>query len=830
MIRDTFAAVSLCSRHRVPFWISFLVIFSQCMLWVKTEPTPPDGLGYLPADGTSVATNPPFFAWVPQRESPAYELRVEEDTTSSPQNWCFRTRYCLYTPETPFLPGRYRWQYRVLSEKNSTSSVNWSRPRCFVIPPDAPLCPRPSLDLVKKSIPSAHPKLLITADELARLRQGRATHAHWFDALLLESDRLAELPLMKEPRPWTGGKWNAQEWLEYYRQIFEAAHCLETLAFAAVLTQDEKYLIPAKRWLLHFASWDPQGPTSLRNNDEQAMHIMFSCARAYSWLYDQLSSEERARVRAMLIARARDAYKHLHKATFPFEQYPYNSHNGRLWHFLGEVAMALAGETPEADEWLEYALTIYYGWYPIWGGTDGAWAEGLHYFVSYHEFVLPWLWQMKKVLGIPAATKPFHHRCAKYLLAVAPPSSPLSGFGDFSENPPSPRRAWVAAGLAYLTSDELALWLAQQIGLQPNRMTPIQFLIATSLPSTQPKPKFSQRLFAFPATGLVAYHSVLQSPRDDIQWMLRASPLGNLSHSHCDQLGIVIGAFGDPLFVNTGFRDYYDSPFCREWYWHTRSHNALLIGGQGQVRAQTAKAQLIRWDDSGNVTWAVADASGAYGSLASRVERYVASLPSEKGHLIVVLDDVQTTAPDVTACWHTRTQPTLRPLASQIEFHTTNARVWVRFLSDAEIKLTVSEHYTTEPSVTRAPAYRDRHEWHIGATLTHPATDRHRYQLVTLMSVKPLGDVRGRLPSHCSVSMWGDQVVLSWQEWVSNKPKRRGLIFDTKAKSVTLAEGDKLPPSLQPPIPEARNERSRFSDWNRVAQAMNRILLFSLSP
>ncbi|MCX7626166.1 MAG: DUF4962 domain-containing protein, partial [Candidatus Sumerlaeaceae bacterium] len=291
----------------------------------------------------------------------------------------------------PFPPGRYRWQCRVYQEQDSTPTADWSRPRHFVIPKDAPICPRPSLELVKQSLSSAHPKFLITQSDLPKLRQIRETHEQWYHALVEESDRLLKLPLMKEPRAWTAGKWNAQEWFEYYRQIVEAARCTETLAFAAVLTQNETYAQSAKRWLLHLSSWDPKGPTSLQNNDEQAMHIMFSCARAYSWLYDNLTPAERDRVRSMLVVRAKDAYSHLHEGASPFEQCPYNSHNGRLWHILGETAIVLSGEVPDADEWLEYALTIYYGWYPIWGGSDGAWAEGLHYFLTYHEWVLPWL-------------------------------------------------------------------------------------------------------------------------------------------------------------------------------------------------------------------------------------------------------------------------------------------------------------------------------------------------------------------------------------------------------------------------------------------------------
>ncbi|MCX7626165.1 MAG: heparinase II/III-family protein, partial [Candidatus Sumerlaeaceae bacterium] len=248
----------------------------------------------------------------------------------------------------------------------------------------------------------------------------------------------------------------------------------------------------------------------------------------------------------------------------------------------------------------------------------------------------------------------------------------------------------------------------------------MRFLIAASLPLAQPKAISSKRLFAFPATGLAVYHSALQYPQHNVQWMLRASPLGNLSHSHCDQLGVVISAYGDPIFVNTGFRDYYDSPFCREWYWHTRSHNALLLGGEGQRRGPEATARLLRWDDSAAVVWAVADGTRAYSGLASRVERYVASVPSPNGHVIALLDDVETSAVNVIACWHTRQKPVLRPLASQLEVQTTNARVLVQFFSQAEIELSLTDRYSTEPSVVSHAAGSGRHEWHVGTNLTYP--------------------------------------------------------------------------------------------------------------
>jgi len=781
-------------------WLPFVAATHVVMVLLATSTmgqpggekrVPPDGLGYQPADGTTVTVNPPYFVCVPDEHATRYEWKVEAESTPSTvaKRWLFSSQFALFTPEITFEPGYYRWQCRILSDDQKTTTASWSRERRFYVPPDAPKCPRPPFELAGKAIPSTHPRWLVTADQLGALRAPSNMRSSWTIALLQDADRLLSAPLMKEPRPWSEGKWNADEWLQYYREIVQAARCTETLAFAALLTRDAKYQAAAKKWLLHLASWDPRGPTSLCNNDEQAMHIMFACARAYTWLYDVLTEPERARVREMLGTRARDAYAHLHhNRTAPYEQCPYNSHNGRLWHFLGEVAIVLYGDVPEAQEWLNYALTIYYGWYPIWGGRDGGWAEGMHYFLSYHEYVLPWLWQLEKVMKLTPALKPFYYRCSEFLLAIAPPGGALNSFGDFSENPPSERRAWVAAGLAALTGDERAHWLAEGVGLREQELTPLRYLAAISLGSNAPRLPSPHKLYLFPDTGLVAYHSNLAQPTRDVQWMMRANALGNLSHSHCDQLGIVVAAFGDPLFVNTGYRDYYGSPFCREWYWHTRAHNALLIGGEGQRRGLGTSASLVRWEENADLTYVIADATPAYGELAKIVQRYGASLEIGDTHVLVVLDDVWTTASSVTSLWHTRQRPKLSAQAQTVEFETTHCQVLARYFSNGELSLHMTDKYTTKPAMPPPGSANAREEWHISVTTETTGDKLHRVQILTLVNILPQ-QKRATPLSHVNVSRWGDEVILSWQQWQDRKPTFAAMVFDTKEKRVRYESG-----------------------------------------
>ena len=116
-------------------------------------------------------------------------------------------------------------------------------------------------------------------------------------------------------------------------------------------------------------------------NDEAGMPILHITSRAYDWIYDALSEADRETLRQMIRARGEEAFRWL--MTNLLNRRLINSHGGRMWHFLGEAAIAYYGEVPEAKKWLDYAITINWGWYPSYGDEDGGWAQGILYWASY---------------------------------------------------------------------------------------------------------------------------------------------------------------------------------------------------------------------------------------------------------------------------------------------------------------------------------------------------------------------------------------------------------------------------------------------------------------
>jgi hypothetical protein len=149
-----------------------------------------------------------------------------------------------------------------------------------------------------------------------------------------------------------------QYWWSNRVQTLRAAFEAETLAFVFLLTGEEKYREAARRYLLSLARLDADGPTNFTLNCEAAKPLVHRLARAYDWAFDALSEAVRAEVRRVLKRRGEDAWNswealqgkgHLNQ--------PYGSHANRHWHKLATI-----GEIPDADQWLDFAVTKFYAW------------------------------------------------------------------------------------------------------------------------------------------------------------------------------------------------------------------------------------------------------------------------------------------------------------------------------------------------------------------------------------------------------------------------------------------------------------------------------------
>jgi hypothetical protein len=522
---------------------------------------------------------------------------------------------------------------------------------------------------------------------------------------------------MPEPPPWTGGKWNAPEWRRNFVDTLRAVEKAETLAFCYLLSGDKRYGEAARRWLLHFASWNPAGTTSMDVNDEAGMPILYMTSRAYDWAYDALSEDDREIMQKMARFRGEEAFDWLHDQ--PYEQKAYNSHGGRMWHFLGEAAIAYYDEAPEAAKWLDYALSIFWGWYPSYGDEDGGWAQGYSYWSSYVNRSTWWFDALRAGLGIDGTEKPFYRNVGLFPMYVAPPNGSLVGFGDFAEAEPNPRAAVTVSYFARMRGVPEWQWFAEAWGKGDGEGGPIGFIrsarpdppkVTARPPTDWPQAKW------FRGAGWVSLHSGMMNPAENVQVMMRAAPLGNISHSHADQNAIVLGAFGSPLLVNTGIRPWYGSPFSKEWYWTTKAHNALEIDGQGQPKTADATGKIVAFQPGKEYDYVVGDATPGYGP---NVEQYRRHLVFLKPDVLVLVDEVAARKPVSLRFWlHGRAPFTIDPAGEAIALTFGKASLSGFLSSPGGVRTVQTDKYPIPPEQGET-----RPEWHLSSETQEKQTN-----------------------------------------------------------------------------------------------------------
>jgi hypothetical protein len=239
---------------------------------------------------------------------------------------------------------------------------------------------------------------------------------------------------------------------------------MEQCALAYLVTGNKRLGLEAKRRLLYFFSWDPEGPTSFFAYDEPPMWVMMRGSRAYDWTYDLFTPEERAKIEPNMKARALQFLKHLQRK--PFENCPYDSHAGRLPGFLGECALSFIHDWPEAREWLEYCTLIYMTGYPAWGGDDGGWQEGPSYWGAYMSFAIHYVVALKQATGIDLMQKPFFRNTPFFGLYTATPYHEQRPFGDGHEASPT-GLGQIMYAFSSLTHDPHIRWFADECGFRP---------------------------------------------------------------------------------------------------------------------------------------------------------------------------------------------------------------------------------------------------------------------------------------------------------------------------------------------------------------------------
>jgi hypothetical protein len=695
---------------------------------IKDRAPQPDEIGYRPTDGSTARLNPPSFIWLHEPAAHTYAIQWARSRDFRDAVTVEGFRWNTYTHHAPLVPGTYFWRYQFATKDGALS--NWSRTRAVTVPPEAVQFPMPTPTQQRERVPRGHPRLFLRPEDLPKLRelaQGREVER--FARLRAEADRMIQAGPTPEPEHMGSArdrenKEMVKYWWPNREQTLKACQEAETIAFVYLLTGEKRYGQAARQWILHLASWNPDGPTHFKLNCEAAKPMLYRPGRAYDWAWDTLTEADRERVRKVALRRVQDAWEsgevgrgvgHLNR--------PFNSHGNRTWHKVGEAGLAFLGEIPEAETWLDYAVNKFYSCYPVWSDDDGGWHEGVSYWSGYMSKAVWWLQAAQSALGIDGLKKPFFAQVGDYPLYIAPPHSPNAGFGDLAHRPPSNSVGgfmdyFIRAKGAQPDGARAAYWRwwTEQWGMKSEGGI-LGFLYAANLPPL-PAPKAPADLppsKVFRGIGVASLHTTLLDSRDDVHFLFKSSPFGTQSHGHNPHNTFQLNAYGDTLLTTCVYRDLHGSPFHYGWAHSTVAHNGLLVNGQGQIKHTAAPHGRIAdarftpgWD------YLVGDATAAYGGRLKRFHRHVAFVKGD-APLIVLYDDVAATEPSTFQFMlHALKSFSIDESRALLSVEQPRAGVTVKYLSPLPLAFRQWDGFDPKP---------DRefpNQWHVEASTREP--------------------------------------------------------------------------------------------------------------
>lgn len=696
---------------------------------VDDSPAAPGEWGFRPAAGSTSSITPPAFVWRPVPEAVAYTLEIARDEAFSEGVRRYeRLPLSSFAPDTPLEAGAWYWRYA--ANDRDAAQGPWSEVRPFEVATNAKAFPKPPVADLLSRMPEGHPRLFFRPEEVPALKEVVAgpLKGSW-EGLLAQADRLLKSPpdTTEPPKYPEGIELRGEQWKKIWwgnrKRAIDVTDGAATLAFAYQLTGEKKYGDGAKKLLLAFCEWDPRGATGYDYNDEAGMPLLYFPARAYSWAHDRFSDAERAKMIAVMTVRGNDCFNHLRKREHLWK--PYASHSNRAWHFLGEVAIAFNGEIPEAPQWLDYAMTIFYTCYPVWGGDDGGWHEGTAYWSSYMSRFMYWALASQAAFNIDPFEKPFFASTGYYTMYSLPPGTKAGAFGDQAERTTAQSVAGLMRSFAAGAKNGHWMWHAIASGakapsgylgiverFRAGEVTPID---PAALPSSR----------AFPEAGLAVLNSDLTDGANNVQIHFKSSPMGRQSHGYNSNNAFLLHIEGERALRMTGKRDVYGSPHHKEWMWETKSDNAILVNGKGQVpHSPSATGRITHFQTSATLDVVAGEAGESYDNLDRWTRRIFFFKP-----FVVLIHDVLEAPEESTYQWLLHGENGFILDDDGALWEGENGSVDVAFIHPEKLDISQSKEFSTPPAEW---ANFKLNEAHLTAATTEK---RKKQEFITLLTI-----------------------------------------------------------------------------------------------
>lgn len=734
-----------------------------------------------PAYGIVAERNPPTLLWPADEtaEYPEYEVRLSRDIDFPAGSTRRREGLAgaLFIPPEKLEPGAWYWQVR-------SAGQGWSETYTFHIGPESrEWAPPPAEELIR-GIPSHRPRVLVNAPRLEAFRAG-AQGTGEARQILSAARQVVDLPPPEERFEIfeiRGG--DAKETRKLQLDASETVgqglyDGVRPLCEAYLITGDPRYAETAVRWALAAAEWDPRGVTHL--SDFGDSRIMLSMALVYDTLGDFLSPAEERRLLDAAGTRAEQFYQHYRKTRQEAKVL-----SGHLWqhilHYLFDTAIALHGEDPRADTWLAFTYETFLARAPLLGGGDGGWAEGISYLRMNMEMLVDIPWRIREYTGFDfIRSTPWYEQNIDLLLYGFPAGSASVGFADNTHDLLEPRGDYLAYAdaLSRLLDNPYASWYRDRIlettpDLKPfyqaywrshfiKDESPWESLGDTrllrwprlrylyDLPSPAPRaPGHLPKGRVFRGVGLTALHgrALGEDPEQNLFVAMRSSPFGVYGHMLADHNTFNLIYGGESLFYHTGYKVAMSAPHRRLYYMNTKSHNGILIDGEGQPYHTEAFGWIEQFLESDRLGYAVGNASRAYDSPT---EKHDAELKTFRRHLVmlrpdilVIYDELEAVKPvSWTYLLHSYNPIHIHPDGRQLTVENKRGRASVRLFGSVDTRWSVTDEYPVPAKNWRGILdqegnlieYPDN-AWHFSAE--SPETPRMRF--LAVYALQSLGE------------------------------------------------------------------------------------------
>ncbi len=678
-------------------------------LYLDERPAESKEWGYRPADGTISWVNPPSFSWRPQ-EGFTWEIQfASDDKFENLEYQVENLEFNVHCPPKVFRPGKYTWRYRGWNAEGVCT--NWSKSRSFTVSDDAAAMSLPVRDEIISRIPETHPRLFVRPENVSRLvNLAQGSMRNQYDRLVQECAKiLADPPPTQEPPKYPPGMIEgSKEWHEVWwgnrKYTIRALNDAVTLGFTRLLGGNEKYGLEARRILMECSRWDPRGSTGYHYNDEAGMPYVYYFSRAYTYVNDLLSEEDKQKCREVMRIRGNDMYRHLCPKHF---WKPYSSHSNRAWHFLGEVAIAFYNEIEGADDWLWFAMNVFFNVYPVWSDDDGGWHEGTEYWAAYQGRFTWWADVMFQATGINAYDKPYYSQVGYYAMYLNPPRMVGAGLGDLSSKKMAENNQYIMGFFASQSQNPYWQWYAERVRSREDwqwygradglgSVFDCTGFIRGALAQVEPEsPEELPTSRLFKGIGQAFLNSQIINAQDSVQVIFKSSPFGTQSHGYEANNSFLLWGYGKRLLIRSGIRDTYGSEHHRNWMWSTRSVNNITVNGCGQIKhSDKAQGKIVSFKTTPEVDIVSGEAGHAY---EEPLERYTRSIVFVKPELVIIYDRLKAEEESIFEYWlHALNEMTIE---DQHDITVTNDDVLcdINFLAPTGLEFSQTDQYDPNP-------------------------------------------------------------------------------------------------------------------------------------